>query len=151
MKSFFALALLGALVSAGAQEDDLAAKAAVADVKNSGTDTAPLTQTIVRPDVTLTTDGKTRGVLKQATGVRKTTGTDSQTYFQYMFQIEPSADYQANTSKLDIAFAANKFEQKVDYTQWSNRIASIVVFDFNYATLSRSINEIEATANTLNS
>ena len=89
MKSFFALAL-----AAVAFADDASDKAAVAGVNNVGADTAPLSKAIPRPDVTLKTGAAAaKGVLKQSTGVRITTGSDGQTYFQYLWTIEPSAAY----------------------------------------------------------
>jgi len=48
-----------------------------------------------------------KATLKQATGVRNTTGTDAQTYYQFMFEIVPTALYKPGSAKnkLNIAFA----------------------------------------------
>jgi hypothetical protein len=145
MKSFFALAL-----AAVAFADDASDKAAVADVMNMGTDTSPLSKAIPRPDVTLKTgSAAAKGTLKQSTGVRITTGTDGQTYFQYMFAIAPTPAYTPNSQTLDIAFAASKTAAKVDYTQWTSAGAGdLTILNYYYLTLERSIESIE-TDNTL--
>jgi len=145
MKSFFALAL-----AAVAFADDASDKAAVAGTNNVGTDTAPLSKAIPRPDVTLKTgSAAAKGVLKQATGVRVTTGTDAQTYFQYMWAIEPAAGYVANSQTLDIAFASSKAAKQVDYTQWTSAGAGdLTVVNYYYLIMDRSVESLE-TDNTL--
>jgi len=94
-----------------------------------------------------------KATLKQATGVRTTTGTDGQTYFQYMYEIVPTALYKPSDgkTKLSIAFAADATTEKVDYTQWSVAIlgGSTTLVNYNYATINRSITAIEGTANSL--
>ena len=145
MKSFFALAL-----AAVAFADDASDKAAVADVNNVGADSPPLSKAIPRADVTLKTGAAAaKGVLKQSTGVRITTGTDGQTYFQYMYAIEPSAAFVANSQTLDIGFAASKTAAKVDYTQWTSASAGgLTILNYYYLTLDRSLEALE-TNNTL--
>jgi len=148
MKSF-AFALLGA-IAAASTEKSLAA----ADV-NYGTDTPPLTAAIPIADETLKTgSADAKATLKQATGVRKTSGSDAQTYFQYMFEIVPTALYKPTDgkTKLSIAFAADDITAEVDWTQWSVRAlsASSSLINYNYATIARSIKDIEASANSLN-
>lgn len=94
-----------------------------------------------------------KATLKQATGVRTTTGTDGQTYFQYMYEIVPTALYKPSDgkTKLTVAFAADAATEKVDWTQWSVAIlgGSTTLVNYNYATVDRSITAIEATLNTL--
>ena len=50
----------------------------------------------------------------------------------------------------DIAFAANKFNKKMNYTQFSRTInSSLNVINYNYATFDRSITDMEGTSNSL--
>lgn len=73
MKSFFALALLGALAVA----DDAADKLAVSGLDNHGTKIGALENAIPSTDVTLKTGtAGNKGTLKLATGWRKTSGSD---------------------------------------------------------------------------
>ena len=94
-----------------------------------------------------------KATLKQATGVRTTTGTDGQTYFQYMYEIVPTALYKPSDgkTKLTVAFAADATTEKVDWTQWSVAIlgVSTTLVNYNYATVGRSITAIEETLNRL--
>ena len=144
MKSIFALALLGAVAVA----DDAADKAAVVDKVNYGVDTPPLSKAIPLNDVKITTGGKDKGVIKMATGVKITGGTDSQTYFQFMWQIVPGADYDPNDELKKIAFAASSTatSPKSAYVEFRNSKTNsgLDVINYNFLTLETSVTDLAA-------
>jgi hypothetical protein len=100
MKSFFAFALAAVAFAdeAADKSADATAKSTAAGKHGHGetltlsTDVT-LSNAIAQPDITLTTGGTSRGTLKTWTGWHRTTGTDSQLYFDFAYQIVPTGDY----------------------------------------------------------
>jgi hypothetical protein len=138
MKSFFALALLGAVASAD-QAADAAAKKAIVDAKKYGVTEGPHPNTLTLPDWTL--DGG-KGVVKMWSGWKRTEGTDSRDVFNFMWTVEPSATYKPFESVFDFMFATDKYTKAINYTRFSRANANNIAFQsYNYTKLSRSVDE----------
>ena len=147
MKSFFALALLGALANADAKADDAAAKKAVVDKVDYGKSIPPLSKAIPLKDVVVSTGGKEKCTIKMSTGVKITGGSDSQTYFQFLWEVVPTADYDPVDAAKKIAFAAGKdaFAEKSAYAEFRNsKKGDLDVINYNFMTLNTSVTDLAA-------
>jgi len=68
-----------------------------------------------------------KATLQQTTGWTATKGADPQIFFQYAYSLVPTADYELEDSKIDIAFAETKYAKDVDYTRFKRALSGVAL------------------------
>ena len=137
MKYFFAIALLGAITFA----DDASDKASVVDKDVHGITIGTLENAIAADYITIKTGtAGSKGTLKLATGWRKTTGSDAETYMGFSWEIVPTDLYDPKVSTFSLVFAKDKSTESMNYTKFGRTMtSSSTYFNYNYAIFSRSL------------